>query len=164
MAWAIPEGVAVSLAAFCHIRHTGVPISVCVSPPGVPAYPWVGGQTSLWMWGGVSLTVNWGGCWHRRGSLSDWVDVFLRVAWAWTLSQPAQKPPLRGPASNYSDKLLQLRAAVPAGCQPRGPRLRHGSPFILIRGTPCVIKKSVYYCRHTLTAASIIVKRQMGGG
>lgn len=92
------------------------------------------------------------------------VGASLSLAWAWAHPQPAQKPPLRGPASNYSDKLLQLRAAVPAGCQPRGPRLRRGSPFILIRGTPCVIKKSVYYCRHALTAASIIVKRQMGGG
>lgn len=83
---------------------------------------------------------------------------------AWPQSQPALEAPCVVLPVITADKLLQLKLMSPAGCQPWGPRLRCGSPFILIRGTPCVIKKSVYYCRHALTATSIIVKRQMGGG
>lgn len=83
---------------------------------------------------------------------------------AWPQSQPALEAPCVVLPVITADKLFQLRLLSLTGCQPWGPRLRHGSPFILIRGTPCVIKKSVYYCRHALTATSIIVKRQMGGG
>lgn len=83
---------------------------------------------------------------------------------SWPQSQPALEAPCVVLPVITADKLLPLKLMSPAGCQPWGPRLRRGSPFILIRGTPCVIKKSVYYCRHALTATSIIVKRQMGGG
>lgn len=87
-----------------------------------------------------------------------------KLGGAWPQSQPALEAPCVVLPVITADKLLQLRLLSPAGCQPGAPRLRHGSPFILIRGTPCVIKKSVYYCRHALTATSIIVNRQMGGG
>lgn len=83
---------------------------------------------------------------------------------AWPQSQPALEALCVVLPVITADKLLQLRLLSPAGCQTWGPRLRHGSPFILIRDTPCVIKKSVYYCRHALTATSIIVNQQMGGG